>query len=91
MISLEDSENSSVFGGCVCMGRVFGRIFVVFLFYSRYYLLDVDRNHMLDLVNLWLIKCNFFTVLGRLDISKAQFFGLMTILHIDSYDQSAEP
>lgn len=46
---------------------------------------------MLDLVNFWLINCNFFTVLGRLDISKAPFFGLMTTLHIDLYDQSAEP
>lgn len=59
-------------------------LLVVFL-YNIHYLLDVDRNHMLDLVDLWLSKCNFFTVLGRLDLSKAPFFRLMTILHIDLY------
>lgn len=95
IISLEDSENNAMFGGCVCIGRVFGRILrvvfllVVFLYNTHYYLLDVDRNHMLDLVDLWLIKCNFFTLLGRLDLSKAPFFRLMTILHIDSYSQQS--
>lgn len=65
-------------------------LLVVFLCCTRYYLLDVDRNHMLNLVDLCSIKCNFFTVLGRLDLSKALFFRLMAILHMDSYDQSAE-
>lgn len=41
---------------------------VVFLHYTLYSLLVVVRNQMLDVVCLWSNKCNFFSVLERLDL-----------------------
>lgn len=47
---------------------------VAFLCYTLYSLLAVVRNQMLDLVDLWSNKCNYFNVLERLDLSKDLFF-----------------
>lgn len=47
---------------------------VAFLCYTLYSLLAVVKKQMLDLVDLWSNKCNYFNVLERLDLSKDPFF-----------------